>query len=99
MEELKVLIDFYCAIQNDNRIGPTHISLYMALFYFYVLNQFQNPVLINRASVMRGAKIFGLGTYHKCIKDLNEFGYISYQPSYNPRVGSRVYLVRLEKEK
>lgn len=45
---------------------------------------------------MRGAKIFGLATYHKCIKDLNDFGYISYQPSYNPRVGSRVYLVRLD---
>ena len=96
MEELKVLIDFYTAIQNDNRIGATHISLYLALYYFYMLNQFQNPVFIKRSSVMHGAKICGLGTYHKCIKDLNDFGYILYKPSYNPRLGSRVYLVGLE---
>ena len=94
MEELKALIDFYSAIQNDNRIGPTHISLYLALFYFYVLNHFQNPVLITRAGVMHRAKICGLATYHKCIKDLSDFGYISYKPSYNPMVGSTVHLVR-----
>ncbi len=95
MEELKVLIDFYSVIQNDNRIGATHISLYLALYYFYVLNQFQNPVFIKRVSVMYGAKICGLATYHKCIRDLNDFGYILYKPSYNPHVGSMVYFVNL----
>ena len=96
MEEMNVLMDFYLAIQNDNRIGATHISLYLALFYFYCLNHFQNPVFIKRALVMHGSKICGLATYHKCIKDLNDFGYILYKPSYNPGVGSRVYLLRLE---
>ena len=81
-------MDFYLAIQDDNRIGATHISLYLALYYFYALNQFQNPVFIKRTSVMYGAKICGLATYHKCIKDLNNFGYISYRPSYNPGVRS-----------
>lgn len=41
---------------------------------------------------MKMAKISGLGTYHKCIRDLNNFGYIRYQPSFNYRKKSKVYL-------
>jgi hypothetical protein len=95
MEEVKELTSFFSAIRQDNRIGISHISLYMALFQFYNLNQFQNPVNINRASLMEIAKISGLATYHKCIKDLVEFGYIEYNPSFNPGIGSRVVLLKV----
>jgi hypothetical protein len=67
----------------------------MALFQFYNLNKFSNPVSITRRAVMELAKISGLATYHKCIKDLNEFGYIQYIPSYNPAISSRVVLVKV----
>ena len=95
MEQVKELTAFYSAIHDDNRIGATHISLYMALFQFYNLNKFRNPVNITRAALMEIAKISGLGTYHKCIKDLVEFGYIKYNPSYNPAISSQVYLLKL----
>lgn len=95
MGEVKELTSFFTAIREDHRIGITHISLYMALFQFYNLNQLQNPVHITRAAVMEVAKISGLATYHKCIKDLADFGYIQYQPSYNPAISSLVYLLNL----
>ena len=95
MEQVKELTNFFLAIQEDNRIGISHISLYMALFQFFNLNQFQNPVNISRARVMEVAKISGLGTYHKCIKDLADFGYIKYVPSYNPAISSQVYLLKV----
>ena len=95
MDEIKELTGFYSAIRDDNRISTTHISLYMALFQFYNLNQFRNPVEITRASVMDIAKISGFATYHKCIKDLVEFGYIQYLPSFNPAVGSQVKLLKV----
>jgi hypothetical protein len=95
MEKVKELTNFYSAIRDDPRIGATHISLYMALFQFYNLNQFRNPVEITRGSVMAVAKINGLATYHKCIKDLDDFGYIQYLPSYNPAISSRVHLLRV----
>jgi hypothetical protein len=95
MEKVKELASFYAAIRDDPRIGTTHISLYMALFHFYNLNMFQNPIKFTRASVMKVAKISGLATYHKCIKDLHQFGYILYTPSYNPSISSRVELVSL----
>ena len=95
MEQVKELISFYSAIKSDPRIGTTHISLYMALFQFYNLNRLSNPILITRTAVMEVAKISGLATYHKCMKDLVEYGYIQYQPSYNPSISSRVYLLKI----
>ena len=95
MEEVKELTSFYLAIQEDNRIGTSHISLYMALFQIYNLNRFQSPVRVNRTILMQMAKISGLATYHKCIKDLAEFGYIKYQPSYNPGITSKVHLLKV----
>ena len=93
MEQVKELTSFYSAIKNDNRIGTTHISLYMALFQFYNLNRLENPIQITRTRVMEVAKISGLATYHKCMRDLVEFGYIEYQPSYNPSISSQVVLL------
>ena len=93
MGEIKEFTSFFAAIRDDQRIGTSHISVYMALFQFYILNQFQNPVAISRAAVMELAKINGLATYHKCIKDLEEFGYIKYLPSYNPSVRSQIHLI------
>ena len=97
MEQVKELTSFYSAIKSDPRIGTTHISLYMALFQFYNLNRLSNPILITRTSVMEAAKISGLATYHKCMRDLVEYGYIQYIPSYNPAISSQVFLLSLLK--
>jgi len=90
MNEVKELTSFYSAIREDNRIGATHISVYMALFQFYNLNGFQNPIQITRSRVMEIAKISGLATYHKCMKELAEYGYIEYRPSFNPSVSTEI---------
>jgi hypothetical protein len=95
MGEIKELSNFYGAIRNDLRISTTHISLYMALFQLYNLNGFKNPVNITRRQVMGVAKITGFATFHKYIKELNDFGYIQYLPSYNPSVSSQVYLKKV----
>ena len=95
MAEVKELTSFFSAIKEDPCIGATHISLYMALFQFYNLNEFQNPVKITRADVMKTAKINGLATYHKCMKDLVEFGYIQYEPSFNPATRSLVFILKV----
>ena len=44
---------------------------------------------------MEVAKISGLATHHKCIKDLGEFVYIQYAPSYNPAISSQVVLLKV----
>lgn len=44
------------------------------------------------SGIYKIAKIGGYATYHKCIKDLQAYGYIQYLPSYHPALGSLVYL-------
>ena len=84
---------FYAAIREDHRIGPTHISLYMAIFYLYSCNNFVNPVPVRRVLLMELTKISGLATYHKCLKELVEGGYVKYEPSHTARVKSKIYLL------
>lgn len=96
MNYIRHLTGFYDLIQQDERLNPTHISLYLALFQFWNVNHFQNPISISRNEMMRLSKISALGTYHKCIKQLQEFGYIEYIPSFNPYKGSLVNLYNFE---
>ena len=49
--------NFYVAAVEDNRIGATHISMYMALLYLHNQNGLANPVSITRGTVMELAKI------------------------------------------
>jgi hypothetical protein len=94
MNYIRHLNSFFERIASDKRIQPTHISLYMALFQFWNFNRFQNPISISRSEIMGVSKILAKATYHKVIKELHEFGYINYRPSYNPFRGSEVELVQ-----
>ena len=84
MKPVLLLTAFYETVSNDVRIGASHISLYMALFQKWGINNFENPVAFSRHEIMPMAKIFSRTTYHKCLHDLVERGYLRYIPSFNP---------------
>ncbi len=92
---IQQLTDFFIAIKKDERIGTSHISLYMALFEFWNQNHFKNPITFTRKSIMTLSKINSISTYHKVIKDLHNLGYICYIPSFHPANGSQVYIFKL----
>jgi hypothetical protein len=96
MNYILQLSGFFQKVAVDNRLNPTHVSLYMAIFQFWNANHFHNPVSISRQELMKISKISAKATYHKCIKDLHTFGYIQYMPSFNPFKGSLVYLSDLQ---
>ena len=98
MNYIKHLTSFFDKIINDYSLNPTHISLYIALFQYWNLNRFQNPISISRDEIMRISKICSKATYHKCIRELHEKGYIKYEPSFNPFKGSIVYLLNLSEQ-
>lgn len=77
---------------SDNRLNPTHVSLYLALFQYWNLARFKNPVSISRDEIMRLSKIGSKVTYHRCIRDLHNWSYLQYDPSHNPFKGSQVYM-------
>lgn len=94
MEGSQTLTDFYETIADDARIGVTHICLYMALLHEWNLDANPNGISIDRHTLMKNARI-SRKTYHKCMIELQQYGYIKYEPSSNPMVKSRVYLNRL----
>ncbi|WP_026914597.1 hypothetical protein [Christiangramia portivictoriae] len=74
----------------DDRLNPTHISLYMALFQEWNSSRFANEFYVNRRDLMRVAKIGSKSTYHRCVTDLDLWDYLSYFPSNNPYKGSKI---------
>ncbi len=94
MDLSMALYDFMDMARDDPRIGPTHISLFMAILYSYQQQQCAMPVSVFSKDLMKKAKIAGIGTYYKCMRELKEGGYIKFTPSYNPFLGSLVYLLK-----
>jgi len=92
MNYIKHLAGFFDRVATDERLNPTHVSMYVSLFQFWNANRFQNPISISRNELMRVSKISAKATYHKCMKELNDWQNLKYKPSYNPFKGSLVYL-------
>ncbi len=96
MNYIKHLTAFYELVSSDNRLFPSHVSLYMALFQFWNINHFENPVSICRKEVLQLSKIGSYNTYHRSLHDLHSFGYIKYEPSHNQFIGSLVHLYNFD---
>ncbi len=96
MELFPQLTAFFEAIAEDPRISTTHICVYMALLQQWNKNGGINPFMILRNNIMKASKINARFTYNKCMNNLQEYGYITYQPSSNPFVFSTVYLKGLK---
>jgi hypothetical protein len=86
-----MLQGFMSISAGDPRIGPSHISLFFSFLYFYIEQGQKNPISVFSKEVMKFAKV-SVGTYHRCIQELQEYGIIKYIPSYNPILGSLIYL-------
>ena len=90
MNYIKLLNAAFEKFYFDDRLNPTHISLYMALFQEWNSSRFMDEFYVNRRDVMRCAKIGSKSTYHRCIVDLDAWQYLSYFPSNNPYKGSKI---------
>ncbi len=91
METLNPLSHFFSAIENDFRISITHIGIYAALLQFRTNKGFINPIEAFSYEIMPIAKISASYTYHKCVRELSEYGYIRYEPSFKKTQGSKIY--------
>jgi len=78
---------------SDPRLGPWHLCLYTAMAYLgkdAAPGAFFN---VTRKKLMRHSGIRSIVTYHKYIAELVRYGYISYQPSYHPLLGSQIAFI------
>lgn len=93
MNYIKLLTAAFEKFYFDERLNPSHISLYMALFQAWNSCRFANEFFVNRKELMQIAKIGSNTTYHRCITDLHSWNYLSYFPSNNPFKGSKVKMI------
>lgn len=88
----EALTCFFRKAKDDVRLSPVHISLYFALFRYWLRNGGKNPISVSRRKLMRCAHIKSTATYTRAIYDLQSFQYVTYQPSYHPAIGSIILL-------
>lgn len=93
MNYIKHLNGVFQVFAKDSRLNATHISLYMALFQFWNLNRFPELFFINREEIMQLSKIGSKATYHRCLKNMDNWNYIKYLPSHNPYKGSQIKMI------
>ena len=98
IRDKNIFFSAFTKIEKDDRLHTSHISLYIVLLNLWYKNQFQNPINISRKEILASCKIKSNATYHKCIKELNDFGYIKYEPSYDPFKGSLIHMIDFSHE-
>lgn len=84
----KVMEQFH----NDTRVTPRHISLYFTLFRQWNLLHFPSWISVQRKSLMKASSIGSKSSYHRVIRDLHDWHYLVYRPSYSPQGGSKVQM-------
>ncbi len=77
-------------ISSDINISITDTALLHALINYYMRAKHADCFQVTRSGLMKISKISSTRTYHKCIKNLIQLGFINYTPSYHPTNGSKV---------
>ncbi len=84
------LLGFFSSVESDNRISTAHISLYVSLWKRWKELEPGQSLIVFSYEIMPTCKISSYSTYHKTIRQLHEYGYIKYTPSYNHYLGSMI---------
>ena len=80
---LMPLRKFLKGIEDDPRIRTTHTAVFTTLYGLWLENDGRNPLQIKKKDVMEKAKIISQMTWHRTIIELDEYGYVNYQPTFN----------------
>jgi hypothetical protein len=93
MDQYQQLTCHINRVVSDDRLRPVHISFFLALCNKWITNRFESVYHTSRSQLMRASHIRSKATYHKVLKDLEDFGYVQYHPSYHPIHGSSVRMM------
>jgi hypothetical protein len=92
MNYIQHLNEILAEIYTDKRLLPSHISLYLSLFFYWNLHRFPKEFYANRRELMKMSKIGSKSSYHRLLRQLEEWGYLKYEPSRSPKALSMVKL-------
>lgn len=92
MELAAVIASFMEAVEEDPRISPVHISLYLAVVHWWAAQGGEDPVSFKARLLMPVAKIGGRALFCRTMRQLHEYGYLRYEPSFKPDEPSKVWV-------
>ena len=90
---MDLLLRFIERAEKDARITTAHISLYLSLWKKGKERMEGEKMLLFRNEITSTCKISSSSTFHKVMRELHEYGYIHYEPSFNHAIGSAVKLL------
>ena len=97
MKEIEDILDrFMKHSADDPGIGPSHISLFIAILVLYAENGKKLPIAAFSRQLRAVGKMSSR-TYYECIRYLNSKRYIVYEPSYDPEKASLIYFTQDKK--
>lgn len=85
-----LLAGYIKRITADSRLNTSHLSLYMALLTCWQNQECNGQFKISRKEIMRLSKIAAISTYHRCMREMIQYGYFKYEPEYDSYKGSKV---------
>lgn len=99
MSEVNYILHLNAVLRKfakDDRITSSHRSLYLAFFELWNQKHFPQTFMVNSKQVMELAKIRSRTTYIKLLQDLKIWGYLQYNSSHNPKIGSIIEMFRFD---
>jgi hypothetical protein len=87
-----LLHSFFEAIARDPRISCGHIGIYSALLQCWATRQYRQPLMVFSHQVIGLAKVSSRDTYFRYVRQLSEYGYIRYEPSFSRKQPSVIHL-------
>jgi hypothetical protein len=86
------IMNYLSICMDDTRLNVWHLAILAAILNLgYRQGQWQR-IKVSRSKIMALSHINTLPTYHKYFKQLQDFGYFKYRPSYHPDYRSEVEL-------
>lgn len=88
----KQVVNYLCTYLNDPQLKVWHVMILAAILTLGYNQNRWSRIKVSRRMIMMLSHINTLPTYHKYFKELQDFGYINYKPSFHPSGKSVVEL-------
>jgi len=85
---------YLAAFEKDGRLNVWHLALLTAIVLLGYRQGETECIRVSRSKIMALSHISTVPTYHKYFKELQDFGYFIYTPSYHPSYRSEVRLLK-----
>ena len=86
------IMNHFSIFMNDSDLNVWHLAILSAVLNLGYKQGQRRRIKVSRSKIMALSHINTLPTYHKYFKQLQDFGYIKYKPSYHPGCKSEIKL-------